>query len=131
MKLSRSLADGRVFDMPPQPVQRYQVEKIESRYAIWRFNHKCQMISAGRILRIEVLAPAVVHCSPDGWRTVLDIHTRDTGLGLHLANLPTSQLTPGTRLSFTFRWPLVERWEGVDFVVTVAAPSVSPPGSDS
>lgn len=119
VKLSRSLADGHVFDMPPQPFQRYQIQKIESPYSIWRFNHKCTRLPVGRTLRIEVLAPAVVQWSPDDWRTVLDADTRDTSLGLHVVDLPTSNLAPGTRLSFTFRWRLVDRWEGVDFEVTV------------
>jgi glucoamylase len=34
VKLLRSLKDGRVFDMPPQTVQRYQVEKVASACSI-------------------------------------------------------------------------------------------------
>ena len=36
---------------------------------------------AGRLLRLELLAPARVHYSLDGWRTWSDIDARDTGLG--------------------------------------------------
>jgi len=122
VKLCRSLEDGQVFDMPPQPVQRYQLEKLESPHSIWRFNHKCLSIPTGRILRIEVLEPAMVHWSLDGWRTVLDSETRDTRLGLHVADLATRHLAPGTHVSFTFRWPMADRWEGVDFEVTVTVP---------
>ena len=119
VRLCRSLADGQVFDTPPQPVQRYQVEKIESPHAVWRFNHKCRAIPAGKTLRIEVLQPAVVHWSLDGWRTALDSNTRDTGIGLHVADLPSDRLPVGAGLLFTFRWPLAGRWEGTDFAVTV------------
>jgi glucoamylase len=119
VKLCRSLADGRVFDTPPQPAQRYQVEKRESPHGIWRFNHKCQGIAAGKRLRIEVLEPARVHWSADGWRTVADPPTRDTGIGLHVADLPTGLLPAGTRIDFTFYWPRADRWEGVDFSITV------------
>ncbi len=35
VKLRRSLRDGRLFDTPPQTVQRYQVEKTGSPNAIW------------------------------------------------------------------------------------------------
>jgi len=128
VKLCRSLADGRVFDTPPQPVQRYQAGTIELSFAVWRFNQKCRAIPAGKILRIEVLEPAVIHWSPDGWRTALDSNTRDTGIGLHVADLPSDELPVGAELVFTFRWPLAGRWEGVDFAVTVgerAAP-ISP-----
>jgi glucoamylase len=127
VKLCRSLADGRVFDTPPQPVQRYQVERRESPHSVWRFNHKCQTMPAGKILRVEVLSPAVVHWSPDDWQTVLDSETRDTGLGIHWVDLPTGRLPAGARLRFTFRWPLVDRWEGVDFTVGVIPNPSRPP----
>jgi glucoamylase len=122
LKLLRSLHQGRVFDMPPQPAQRYQVEGIGSPYAIWRFNHKCQRIPIGKTLRLEVLAPAIVHWSTDGWQTVQDTGTRDTDLGVHVADLANSELSPGTQLQFTFFWPEVERWEGVNFTVEVGLP---------
>jgi glucoamylase len=119
VKLCRSLADGRVFDTPPQPVQRYQVQKVGSPHAVWRFNHKCQTIRPGSILRIEVLHAAVVHWSADDWRTVSDTPTRDSGLGLHLVDLPTDALAPGVHVRFTFYWPLADHWEGSDFAITV------------
>jgi glucoamylase len=119
VKLSRSLADNRVFDTPPQPVARYRSRTFESPYASWRFNQKCQTMMIGRLLRIEVLQPAVVHWTCDKWQTVLDFETRDSGLGLYLVDLPTSELPVGTGVQFTFRWPLAERWEGVDFAVNI------------
>ncbi len=47
IKLCRSLQDGKVFDMPPQTVQRYQVDKTPARYWTWRFNNKCRWKPAG------------------------------------------------------------------------------------
>jgi glucoamylase len=73
----------------------------------------------GRTLRIETLTPAVVHWSFDGWRTVQDVPTRDTTLGVHVADLETPCLTTGERVDFTLYWPEAHRWEGVDFVVWV------------
>lgn len=119
VKLCRSLEDGRVFDLPPQPVQRYQQEQRGSSFTPWRFNHKCTRLEPGQRLRVEVPAAAVVHWSGDGWRTVQDTPTRDTGLGLHVADLATEQLGDGARIDFTFRWPAVGRWEGRDFAVDV------------
>jgi len=121
LKLCRSLADGRVFDTPPQPVRRYQVERCESPFAIWRFNHKCKLIPAGKRLRIELQAPGVVHWSADGWNEVQDMPTRDTGLGIHLADLPCQQLPEEARLDFTFYWPQAGHWEGQDFCVRIGA----------
>ena len=117
IKLRRSLRDGRVFDLPPQPVQRYLVEKIGSPYIVWRFNNKCDTMPAGKTLRIETLASTVIHWSPDGWRTAHDTDSLDTGLGVHITDLPTEALPNGARIVFTFHWPEVDRWEGQDFTV--------------
>jgi glucoamylase len=119
VKLLRSLADGCVFDMPPQPRQRYQVDDVRSRCDVWRFNHKCRSLPAGRTLRVELLAAAVVHWSADGWRTVHDRRTQDRGFGVHLADLDTAELATGGEVVFTFYWTARDRWEGVDFRVTI------------
>jgi glucoamylase len=119
IKLRRSLQDGGVFDMPPQPLRRYQKERTESPYAIWRFNHKCRTVPTDRTLRVEVLAPAIVHWSADGWKTIRDARTRDTGLGVYVAEIPTETLGAGAEVDFTLYWPGDARWEGVNFRVVV------------
>ena len=121
VKLCRSLRDGRVFDLPPQPVQRYQRDKVTAPRAAWRFNNKCASIPQGKRLRIETLAPAMVHWSADGWATVSDLETRDTHLGVHLVDLPTHSLKEGSQVLFTFLWRPGDRWERVDFKVSIAA----------
>ncbi len=117
IKLLRSLADGRLFDMPPQPRERYQVEAVISFHAIWRFNHKCRSFSQGRILRIETTAPAVVHWSLDGWQTTPDTPSHDSGFGMHVVDIPTAECGIGSVVVFTFFWPDAQRWEGVDYRV--------------
>ena len=121
VKLIRSLADGSVFDMPPQTVRRYRDGRAGSRLSIWRFDNKIRAIPAGRVLRIEVLASAVVHWSGDGWASVMDTPTVDTGVGAHCADLPTAQLAAGASIRFTFHWREADRWEGQDFTVVVRA----------
>jgi glucoamylase len=119
VKLIRSLRDGSVFDTPPQTVERYIKKRTESSLAIWRFNHKCRTMAAGRTLRIEVLSRAVVHWSPDGWQKVMDVETRDTGLGLYYVDLPTAEISSGNSVVFTFYWPDAAKWEGKDFGVLI------------
>ena len=119
VKLLRSLADGRVFDMPPQPRERYQVQGVRPRHTIWRFNNKCRRLPAGRILRIELLSTASVHWSVDGWRTVQDTPTKDSGLGVYFADLDTSGLKSGNAIVFTLYWPAQDRWEGNDYDLAV------------
>ncbi len=120
VKLRRSLHEGKVFDTPPQTVQRYLVEKKDSPQALWRFNHKLLSLPAGKVLRMDLLQRATVHWSPDGWKTVHDTPTRESGLGTHVADLPSASFPAGTAITFTFYWPEDDRWEGTDFVVRVS-----------
>ena len=110
--------------MPPQPVQRYLVEKTASLFTVWRFNHKCQSLESGKSLRIESLAPTVVHWSADGWLTFRDCEARNTGLGIYTADLETAGFSIGTRIDFTFYWLQASRWEGADFSVRVTGKDI-------
>jgi glucoamylase len=121
IKLLRSLSDGRVFDMPPQPVERYQVQKVISSLRSWRFNQKTRTIPAGKKLRIEVLAAAAIHWTADEWETSRDDDTRQIGFGIHLFDLPTQHLPAGTHIRFTFYWHEAKRWEGMDFAVSIGS----------
>jgi len=119
IKLRRSLRDGKIFDQPPQTVQRYLAEKKKSPYFDWRFNNKCRTMPRGKKLRIIVTAPARLHWSFDHWQTVQDTNTRDSGLGVSFVDLPTDALAVGREIVFTFYWLQEQRWEGTDFSVTV------------
>jgi glucoamylase len=121
LKLLRSLRDGRVFDMPPQPVQRYQRDGVVAPRLIWRFNHKLRGLPAGKLLRIETMAPALVYWSTDSWNTVDSLASRDPGIGLNVVDLDVSALAPGKRVIFTFYWPDAGNWEGTDFIVGIEA----------
>ncbi len=119
VKLLRSIQDGRVFDMPPQTVQRYLVEERGSPLVIWRFNHKLASMPRGKTLRIEALEPMMVRWTADGWKT-----SRDTGcdrghLGVWSADLDTGILPSGGGVEFTFCWTKQNRWEGRNYAVAV------------
>jgi glucoamylase len=123
IRLLRSLRDDRVFDRPRDSYERYVRQQTRSGLALWRFDHQPGSFPAHRRLRIELLAPAIVHFSTDGWRHVHEISTRDPGLGIHVADLPTENMEGGGRCVFTFRWPsAANRWEGRDFALTVDPP---------
>jgi glucoamylase len=119
IKLLRSMRDGQVFDTPPQPVQRYQKAKVTLPFGFWRFNHKVRSILKGKKLRVEMLSPATVHWSVDNWKTAVDTETRDTGLGVYVADLPTEELPAGGQVLFTFFWVESKQWENTDFTVTI------------
>jgi glucoamylase len=122
LKLRRSLRDGKVFDLPPQTVQRYLVERTLSPRLIWRFNHKIRSVPVGKTLRVETRMTAVIHWSSDDWVTVQDAATHDTGIGIHLVDLPVAALTEGKSVVFTVYWPTTERWQGENFAVRIGYP---------
>jgi glucoamylase len=119
LKLQRSLRDGRIFDQPPQTVQRYLVEKTVSPLQVWRYNNKLRALTTGRILRIELMASATIHWTDDDWSTTHDTQTNDAVLGIHIVDLPTALLAEGRQIKFTFHWSEAVHWDGSDFNVPV------------
>jgi len=120
LKLQRSLNDGRIFDLSPQTVQRYLIDKTVSPRLTWRYNHKIRSLPTGKFLRVELMASATVHWTCDDWRTATDTVTDDAGLGIHWADLPTQTLPEGSLVTFTFHWSVANRWESVNFEVQIA-----------
>jgi glucoamylase len=70
-------------------------------------------------LRIEVLSPAKIHWSTNDWEDSQDTNTSDTGLGVHIADLPSKDLPPHSKIVFTIYWPDQDRWEGTDYSVRI------------
>ena len=100
-------------------MQRYLVDMIGSPHVIWRFNHKYQTMNARNTLRVELLAPATIHWGEDDWQRTGDVETRDSGLGVHFAGLPTETPRAGAQVRFTFHWREGARWGGRDFAVGI------------
>ncbi len=121
LKLRCSLLDERIFDLPPQTVKRYLIEKTISPRMVWRFNHKIRSMPAGKNLRIETMTPALVRWSADDWNTFSEVTTHDVGLRIHIADLTTKTLPAGKNIKFTFYWKDADHWEGNDFIIRVAA----------
>jgi len=119
IKLRRSLLEGRIFDQPPQTVERYLTRKISAQYFNWRFNNKPRTMPCGKKLRILLMDPAIVHWSVDNWKTSHDDSTEDSRWNLEHFDLPTETLVVGRQIVFTFYWGNSRSWEGRDFVVTV------------
>jgi glucoamylase len=119
VKLLRSLQDGFVFDTAWDAVRRYQREWVEPGFVFWRFNHKRRSIPAGKVLRVELDAAALVRWTTDGWTTIIDTSTQDSGVGLHFADLDVAGAAPGTIVVLTILWMRGQRWEGTDYLVEV------------
>ncbi|MEZ4459014.1 MAG: glycoside hydrolase family 15 protein [bacterium] len=116
IKLLRSLSEGFVFDTP-MPVREHFETPRPTPWILWRFNHKLRS-SFGRPIRIETLAPAILHWTVDGWKTSTNSELTATTLGNYGFNVTP---TPGaTELEFTFYWPTSDRWEGTNFKIRLA-----------
>jgi len=92
-----------------------------SRVVGWRFNNKRRTMPAGAILRIETLAPAIVHIGVDGWSRVVDMTAVDTTFGVWIVDVDARAIGATRRIDFTFYWPGVDRWEGADFQVALTS----------
>ena len=121
IKLLRSLTDGAVFDLPPQPVRRYLREKRVARCRSWRPDWRPPSIPVGRTLRLDLPGPALVHWSTDGWQTRNDGRTRDTGLGVHTVEIPTDDLVAGCLIVFTWLDLASNTWLGRNHSIAVHA----------
>jgi glucoamylase len=106
--------------MPIESAQRYREKNVISPFSSWRFNNKSRFILEGKILRIEVLAKALVHWSDGNWLSIHDQETLDSRLGVHYVDLPTNKLRAGSKVVFTFFWSEVSRWEGINFEIEIA-----------
>ncbi len=123
VKLVRSIALGHAIDRPEAAWKRYHGKRPAATRALWRFTAPRPTMTAGRILRLELLAPCRVHGTLDGWRTAFDVDARDTGLGVWVADVPGSdRLGAGEGMEVTFYWPGADRWEGRNVRVMVVAP---------
>ncbi|HEX7391283.1 MAG TPA: hypothetical protein VF286_14330, partial [Acidiphilium sp.] len=119
VKLLRSLRDGAIFDLPPQTVRRYLVEKTRPRLRDWRENWRRTKMPQGQILRVELDGPGVIRWTDDDWATVRETPTTDVGLGINAAELATGTLSAGRSVVFTWR-RADGSWRGCNFTVAIA-----------
>ena len=119
VKLSRSIRDHRIFDMPAATERRYLVEKKRATFASWRFRDQIDSLGEDKNLRFEVHAPAIVHWTLDHWQTGHDTRTRDTNLGVHVADLRRDELSGAEQIEFTFHWLEANRWEARNFQIAL------------
>ncbi len=117
IKLCYGHALGHPVDRPAATWARYGGVRPRIGYDIWGPAYRPRRVRAGNGLTIALAAPARVHWGVDGWQKVADMDTRDTGLGVHVADLPVEALPAGTTVQFTFHWRETDAWAGEDYTV--------------
>jgi glucoamylase len=88
IKLMRSIEEGKVWDMPPQPVQRYQVEQRSSPIQIWTEREPRTWVTAGKQLRVDLCADAEVRWAVDSQELSGPISVKAVATDLFSAVLP-------------------------------------------
>ena len=119
IKLAASRAAGSSFDAPRAVTERYHGVRPAVTRVFWSDRLPIDAIKAGQTLSVLLASPAEVHWGVDGWHATADVATRDTGLGLHVADLPVGNLAAGQQIDFTFQWAGSGAWKGTDFRVDV------------
>jgi len=127
LKLLRSTADGKVYDLIPEVVQRYQGNRAgRKRVEMWKPDRQPTSIPQGSILRVHGAEPFRLRWSADDWQTQHDTASNRNALQIDTVDLAAaSGQTPASRFRFTFFWPNRNCWEGRDYEVAVrGAPTV-------
>src|SRR5258706_240593 len=71
--------------------------------AFWCGHDPTHGIEPGTRLVVALRRAGTVHWGVDGWKDVRDAPTRASGLGLHVAELPTDGLAVGHTVELTWR----------------------------
>ena len=118
VKLQRSAADGKVFDLIDAAYDRY-VAGAGKRNAIevWKFNRQASSSAAGALLRIHASSPFLLHWTSDEWLHSTDTRSRSTGVGIEFVDILLPQQNAPIR--FTFLWVEDNRWEGKDYKIEI------------
>jgi glucoamylase len=119
IKLCQSVRQKKVFDMPEHTYKRYILDQTKSDYSAWRFSMPIEKISRQKkFLRIEVMSPATIHWTNDGWQTKNEIDTKESTVAIHYADISLEQ-SNATEIVFTFFWKDPNNWENKNFTISI------------
>jgi glucoamylase len=114
LKLLLAATAGRPVEQLDVVIERYGGVRPRAATWFWRDEAPVQRLPPGRALVVEAAEPFVLHFGFDGWQEVAERASAATGLGMHGVRLDAEELAPRSRLDFTRRWSVGERWEGTD-----------------
>lgn len=117
IKLLRSIADSKPFDLIPIVAERYQTRSGRSDLEVWKPTRQVRHVAPGNTLRLQAPGPFRLHWSADDWRTVQDTESEGSGLGIYFVDLPAESAHP--LIQFTFFWVTEQQWEGRDYEVGI------------
>ena len=118
-KLVRSLFDGRVFDMPQQPYERYVRERHVTDITLWSVQAPAHTMPVANRLRVHCAAESVVRWTHTGSEAIRECVAKDSTIGVWVADLDTEALALGTTVSFVVIPKGAATWgEGHEVTIT-------------
>jgi glucoamylase len=121
ISLLRSMRDRKVWNMPPQTIERYVNQKKSASFQIWTDAQRRGKLARGKDLRIDLKHPVIVEWTKDGWQTSQRENTKDSGVGVHWAMLKVANAPSGLRVQFRFDTEPREQDLGGDVYEVVVA----------
>jgi glucoamylase len=121
LKLLAAVAAGAPADIVAPARRRFIEESPRSPAFVWSHAHQVKGFLAGRSVKVQLTAPALVRWSADRWVTQTEVETQDTGLGVFVADLPTEIMRPGAAMEFTAEY--ADAWEGRNYQLVCRAPT--------
>ncbi len=115
LRLLRSCHDGKVFDLIPEVVARYQNGKKDEKVEFWLPKHPIQQAKRDHTLRICAPEPFRLRWTTDNWKTWRDNESHPTGIGGEYFDVVSGEFQ--SELDFTFFWPNRGQWEGHNHLV--------------
>ena len=120
LKLQRSAADAKVFDLVEPVFDRYVRGSTERQpIEVWKSGRQIPTVAAGARLRIQASGPFLLHWTNDEWQHATDIRSKPTAVGVEFVDLVCPEREEAIR--FTFLWLDDNRWEGKDYTIYLQA----------
>ena len=98
-KLVRSLHNGRVFDMPQQPYERYVRRQTRCTITIWAPQSRASTMPAGNTLRVHSPCAGTIRWVVDDGAPMAIVCRRTPIAALWIADLSTTRLPAGTTIT--------------------------------
>ena len=100
LKLTRSIKDKKIFDMPVETYRRYIKESAQNTHCCWRANNKFRSVQKGKVLRIESLQKERVRWTTDGWKTENENEMNSTIFGMYYLDININALNSCNIIKF-------------------------------
>jgi glucoamylase len=119
IKLLASRHLGHPFDRPAATWDRYRGMRPSIQHAFWLPQAPIRRIYRGDSLFIALCYRGLIHWGLDGWQCPTDTETRDSGLGLHFAQIEAAVLAAAQQIDFTFQNLDTGIWADEVYAITI------------